>query len=149
MTAPFPDPARVPDDSELIEAVGAQAPRWRALTSWLGERYGLAGEPTYDGHDTGWCVRYRRGARTLLTLIPRDDAFQALVVVGPSAWAAAAAADLGSTVRAAWEAARPYPDGRWLWLDVEDDATVAGIEALVALKSPPPHHPRHLAGRPH
>jgi hypothetical protein len=48
-----------------------------------------------------------------------------------------------------WDGARPYPDGRWLWLDVEDDATVAGIEALVALKSPPPPHPRHRADGVH
>ena len=145
MTVPFPDPARTPVDAEFVEAVGPAAPRWRALTSWVTDHYGLAPEPIYFGHDSGWCLRYRRGGRTLLTLIPRDEAFRALVVVGPSAWASAAGADLGPTVRATWDGARPYPDGRWLWLDVADDETVAGIETLVAIKSPPPRHPRTRA----
>jgi len=145
MTVPFSDRDHAPRPEAFIEAVGPEAARWRALTGWLADRYGLAGEPYWDGAATGWCLRYRRGGRSLLTLIPRDDAFRALVVVGPSAWAAAAGADLGQVVRSAWDGARPYPDGRWLWLDVADDETVAGIEALVALKSPPPRHPRRSA----
>jgi len=47
-----------------------------------------------------------------------------------------------ASTRAAWDAARPYPDGRWLWLDVVDDRVVTDIERLVALKSPPPKRRR-------
>jgi len=51
-------------------------------------------------------------------------------------------ADIGARLRAAWEQARPYPDGRWLFVSVDDEATAAGIERAVAVKSSPPRHPR-------
>jgi hypothetical protein len=67
------------------------------------------------------------------------------VVIGPTAWEAAAAADLSPTTKAAWESAHPYPDGRWLWLDVTDEGVAADVVMLVELKSPPPRPPRKRA----
>ena len=64
--------------------------------------------------------------------------FRVQVVVGPSAWPAVASAPLSPTMRAAWEAAKPYPDGKWIWREVTDQETVEDIQQLVAIKSPPP-----------
>jgi hypothetical protein len=72
-----------------------------------------------------------------------DGEVRALVVIGPTAWAKVGDADLSPAVRAAWDAAHPYPDGRWLWLPLTDAAVVADVQRLVALKSPPPKRPRH------
>jgi len=139
------DPARVPRLDELVEVLGDAAPSWRRLDAWLGDTYGIASEPVFFGRDTGWSARYRRSGKTLVTVIPCQRGFRALVVVGPSAWAGAANARLSEATRALWDQARPYPDGRWLWIDVMDDAALTDIETLVALKSPPPRHarPRH------
>ncbi|MBI3750908.1 MAG: DUF3788 family protein [Chloroflexi bacterium] len=139
---PFPDAGHAPAHDAFVEAVGPARDRWLRLEAWLRDTYGLDGEPIFFGRDSGWCVRYRRSGKALLTLIPRDDGFRTLAVVGPSAWQAAASAVLSSRTQAAWDGARPYPDGRWLWLDVDDDTTVDDIEELVALKSPPPKHVR-------
>ena len=110
------------------------------------ERWDIA-ESTTDlqtaiEHPEGWCLRYRRGGKALFTLIPCEAGFTALVVVGPHAWPDVATLGLSASTRAAWDAARPYPDGRWLWLDVVDDRVVTDIERLVALKSPPPKRRR-------
>jgi len=142
---PLRDSTRVPCLDELLETIGDAVPRWRRLDSWLAETYGLASDPVFFGRDSGWCARYRRGGKTLLTLIPSDLGFRALVVVGPSAWQVAAALPLSSRTRAAWDRARPYADGRWLWLEAADDETIADIELLVTAKSPPPRHPRPRA----
>jgi hypothetical protein len=83
-------------------------------------------------------MRYRRSGKALFTLIPRRGGVQALVVVGPTVWAAAGDVELSPATRAAWDLAHPYPDGRWLWLDVASDAVAADIECLVTLKSAPP-----------
>ena len=143
-TPPFLDRATPPERQELLLSLGSGRDRWLRLETWIRETYGVEGEPLYAGGGTGWTLRFRRGGRALLTLMPRAGAFRALVVIGPSAWAAAAGATqaLSPTTRDAWEGARPYPDGRWLWLDVADDRVVADIECLVALKSPPPRDPR-------
>ncbi len=143
---PFPDKDRPPQPEELLDVLAEAAPRWRSLDDWIEKTYGLVGERTYLGRDSGWGLRYRRSGKTLVTLIPRDGGFQALAVVGPSAWEAAGAAALSEETRAAWDAARPYPDGRWLWLEVSDDGVVKDVETLIALKSPPPKRPRARSG---
>jgi hypothetical protein len=129
---------RPPGRDELLETLGTARERWVRLEGWVRDTYRIAGEPIFFGRESGWSVRYRRGGRTLFTLIPRLDCFRALVVVGPSAWAGAAVAKLSDTTRAAWEAAHPYPDGRRLWLDIVDERAASDVECLVALKSPAP-----------
>jgi hypothetical protein len=70
------------------------------------------------------------------------------VVIGPSVAeavsSAAAAGELGQTVAEAFAGARAYPDGRWLWLPIEDDTTSEGVRRLVAMKSLPPRRVRRV-----
>jgi hypothetical protein len=114
-------------------------PMWLALTRWLRDTYGLDGELTWTDEETGWVLRYRRNGRALTTLMPGESGgIGALVVVGPSILDAALAAPLSETTHEAIEFAKPYADGRWLWLKVTEPAIVEDIESLVRLKSPPP-----------
>jgi hypothetical protein len=138
----FSDKDRPPTQAELLDAVGAARHRWLRLDAWARDTFGVEGELLYFGRDSGWCVRYRRSGKALFTLIPRDGSFGALVVIGPSAWENAATVELSPATRAAWDAAHPYPDGRWLWLDVTTEQVAADVERLVALKSPPPKRRR-------
>ena len=84
----------------------------------------------------------------MLTLLPHDGGFRVLVVIGPSVAGAVSSAieagELGSTVADAFGGARAYPDGRWLWLPIEDDATAQDVRRLVAVKSPPPRRVRRV-----
>jgi hypothetical protein len=66
--------------------------------------------------------------------------FGALVVVGPSILGAALAAPLSEATHDALEFAKPYADGRWLWLKVTEPGIVDDIQTLVLLKSPPPRN---------
>jgi hypothetical protein len=145
-SAPFLDRTRAPSREQLASAVGAARERWERLDAWAADTYGVEGEAIYFGRDTGWSLRYRRGGRALFTLVPRPGAVAALVVVGPSAWERASAAQLSPRTRAAWDSAHPYPDGRWLWLDLDDDQVVADVEELIMLKSPPPRRVRRRLG---
>ena len=139
----FVDPGHAPSRVELEQALGPSIDAWDRVTVWVTATYGVTGEPIFTGRDGGWGVRFRRGGKALLTLTPHaDGSVRALVVVGPSAWAGVSGTRLSQAVRHAWDAARPYPDGRWLWLTLTDDAVVDDVQALIALKSPPPRRPR-------
>jgi hypothetical protein len=142
---PFLDRTAPPSKHEILAGLGSARDRWLRLESWARMTYGIEGELLYAGRDTGWSVRFRRAGRALFTLMPRTDGFGALVVVGPSAWAGAANVALSKQTREAWERAHPYPDGRWLWLTIDDDLAAADVEHLVTLKSPPPQRLRRLA----
>ena len=137
------DAEHVPDEAAFEAAAGTSLSHWRRLVAWVRSTYGLKGEPLFGGRDDGWLLRFRRSGRSLLTLIPRASGpFRAQVVVGPTAWSAVAAADLSPAMRASWEAAKAYPDGKWILRDIIDAATVDDIEQLVAIKSRPPRRPR-------
>ena len=138
----FPDKMAPPSRDDVFARVGVARDRWLRLEDWARRTYGIEGEAIFLGRDTGWSIRFRRGGRALFSMVPRTDSFAALVVIGPSVWTAADALSLSRATRVAWDAAHPYPDGRWLWLDVVDDLVASDVEALVALKSPPPRRPR-------
>ena len=138
MGAVFPDRSNPPGVSTFLEPIGGARLRWVRLDDWARATYGVEGEPYFFGRTTGWTLRFRRGGRALFTLIPRIDGFSAVVVVGPTVWEAATDVALGVEVRAALDAAHPYPEGRWAWIDVADDDIVDDVIQLVALKAPPP-----------
>jgi uncharacterized protein DUF3788 len=138
MVAVFPDKASPPGVGAFVEAIGLARARWIRLDGWARDTYGVEGEPYFFGRTTGWTVRYRRAGRALFTLIPRIDGFSAIVVVGPTAWEAVAELALGVEARAALDAAHPYPEGRWAWIDVADDEIMADVMTLVEVKAPPP-----------
>lgn len=144
---PLHDRDHVPDAAAFADASGAARPLWDRLVGWLAATYGVQGEPLWTGKDDGWVLRFRRAGRALLTLVSRPTGVRAMVVIGPSAWAAVEPGALSPAVRDAWDRARPYPDGRWLFLDVTDAVIAGDIERLVALKSPPPRRPRPSAAR--
>ena len=137
------DRGRVPDGAELTARLGEARPLWDDLVAWVDATYGVVGEPVWYGKESGWVVRFRRGGKSLLTMLPQvSGGFTAGVVIGPSLWETVPAAPLSPAVRAAWDASRPYPDGRWLGFEVVDRAVVEDVKRLVALKSPPPRRPR-------
>lgn len=131
------DRSAPPSRAALLSAIGPARRHWIRLEEFVRAQYGLEGETIQSGGDA-WSMRFRRSGKALFTLIPRGGGFTALVVVGPSAWDAAAQLDLTAQTKAAWEAAHPYHDGRWLWLDVVNENVAADVERLVRLKSPPP-----------
>ena len=127
-----------PDGHMADRMTDASRALWDRVLRWFMATYGLAGEPAWEGDETGWVLRFRRADRPLATLSPTaDGGFGALVVLGPSVWAHVREADLSGPAREAFEFATPYADGRWLWMRIHDVDAVEDLCTLVAIKSPP------------
>jgi hypothetical protein len=142
----FLERERPPERAGLVAGLGERIALWDRLAAWIEATYGIAPDPLFYGHDDGWVIRYRRSGKSLATLIPRRGAPSALVVVGPSVAERVGDLELQPRTRARFDAARAYPDGRWLTIDLETDADIDDIRALIALKSPPPRRPRPRVG---
>jgi hypothetical protein len=141
----FLDREHPPTGGELAAALGDRRPLWDRIVARMEATYGLEGERLFDGRDSGWVLRFRRSGKTLLVLLPEPGAARALVVLGPSIAEAAAALPLEPEVRAAFDRAHAYPDGRWLRIEVGSEAVADDLLRLVELKSPPPRRPRRAA----
>jgi len=117
--------------------LGRAEPLWRDLTAMMNERYGI--EPTLipARGKSGPELKYRKAGRTLLTLLPREGSFTALVVLGGAETKHAFGLGLGRGVRRILEEATQYHDGRWLFITVKSKRDVRDLVSLIALKRRP------------
>ncbi len=142
MPGAFLDRDAPPSRDDLARVLGDALPMWDRVAGAIEAAYGIAPEPLRFGRESGWAVRYRRAGRSLVVLLPEPGAVRAVVVLGPSIQPLVEGLSLDPSVRAAFESAHAYPDGRWLRLDVTSARIADDVVRLVMLKSPPPKRPR-------
>jgi hypothetical protein len=131
------DICRVGVTREFAAGLGRAETLWGDLTAAMNERYRI--EPTVvpARGENGAEVKYRKAGRTLLTLLPREGSFTALVVLGGAETKRALELDLGRGVRQVLEEATQYHDGRWLFVPVKSKRDVRDLVSLIALKRRP------------
>ncbi len=140
----FADATREPGEAELAAALGRRAALWRELETQA-EAMGARGGWTWDGPKYGWNWRMKRSGKPFLSLTPAVGGFRALVILGRDASVEAATLPLGPGMRATYDAARQYPDGRWLFHPIESDEDVRDMLLLLRLKLPPTIRARFAA----
>ena len=130
------DGAQQPTDLDVLATIGRRAGLWSMLCDYLAKEYDHDPELLFGGKKYGWCYRYRRGGRTLVTLYPEHDSFTVLVVLGKQEVDSArrVMSEQSARVRAAFSDARQLPDGRWLWIRPAFPKDIRSIAALLAFK---------------
>lgn len=131
----FTDKHHEPTEAEIQAALGSKLPLWQELIQFIREVY----RPKEDfrffyGKDYGWARRFRIKGRLLTTLYPRRDGYTAQVILNPAAVDMAQQMNLGQNTQAAIARAKPYPEGRWLFILVESENDVKDIQQLLALR---------------
>ncbi len=132
----FIEPGLSPSDDALGDALGPSVGFWRDLVG-RAETMGARGEWSWDGPKNGWSWRMKRAGKPFLSLAPRSRGFRALVILGREQAEQATSLPLGQRVRATYDSARQYPDGRWIFHFVECAEDVRDISLLLRLKLPP------------
>jgi hypothetical protein len=145
MTDALFDPKAPPAWSVVDALLAAGRDPWHRLMREV-EAMGGRGEWVWGGARYGWEMKARRAGKPFLTLSPHAGSFQALVILGRADCMAAESLPLGPRVRATYEAARQFPDGRWLFHEVESDRDAADLAALLRLKLPPTIRSRNEPG---
>ena len=125
-----------PDLDAFAVAVGRARPLWRDLIRWLTEDVGAQVAMQWGGPSYGWELRFIRAGKPLTTLTPLKDGFVALVILGRAQAEEAGSLRLSERGRRIFEGTPQQRDGRWMFLDVEDERDVSDIEALLCLKLP-------------
>jgi Protein of unknown function (DUF3788) len=131
----FLDRSSPPSDRDGVAVLGDAAPRWVRLTRILTE-LGAHGVVRWDGPRSGWCVPVKRAGRPLVTLTPRPDGFDALVVLGRAEADLARGVALGEATREILTDSPQLHDGRWLFLSIASDADADDLLRLLSVKLP-------------
>jgi len=130
------DAGTMPTHEAVRPVLGAAADWWDVLVARV-EAMGARGSFTWEGPKYGWSLKYARAGRPFVTLSPGGGGFRALVILGHAQVEEVPMLPLGPHVRAVFDTARQYPDGRWLFTPVESAADVADIATLLRTKLPP------------
>jgi hypothetical protein len=118
-----------PDEAALLAPLGPARARWDVLRAEVAARFGPVGETwAFSGAKLGWALRIARGKRPLVYLKPLEGTFRASLALGE---AVAVPPELAALVAGAPVAA----EGRAVRVEVRDDADVATVLALVALRA--------------
>jgi len=87
------------------------------------------------GKNYGWGYRFRVKGKLLTALYPTNGGFTVQIILSPEAVETARSISKSQNVRKAIDEANPYPEGRWLFIRVEDAVDLEAIYRLLELKT--------------
>ena len=134
------DKTKTPTPDEILTTIGQPSGElWISLSQWIQSTYDVLPELKYGGAKYGWAMNYRKGGRAVCSLTPERGAFTALVVLGAQAAEEVLACleSFGPAARSSFENAHAFPDGRWLWIRVQQACDVEDIQRLLLIKRKP------------
>lgn len=139
----FTDKKHCPAESEMNALVGARRHEWQVLAQWIHENYPVREDLHFMyGKNHGWGRRFRIGGDLLTCLYPTENGLTAQVILNQDALRRADQLNLKDSAREAIARAKPYPEGKWLFIPVAGQADVCDVEHLLELKRKPHrHHP--------
>jgi len=126
-----------PIGKDFLSLIGPRSGLWTELREYLAKSYDHKPELSVGKKVRDWTIRYRRSGKTLVTLIPEENGFCALVVLGKEEVEKARKAGLNAAVREVFDKAIQYHDGRWLWIRPKTKSDLASVKALLAVKRKP------------
>ncbi len=131
----FTDKEHRPTDAEIVEAVGSKWRLWEALIEHVRAGGRVQEELKFMyGPKYGWGLRFGIGGKLLTALYPASNGFTVQLILRPGAIEQAERSGCGRNVQEAITRARPYPEGRWLFIPVESQNDLRDVQYLLALK---------------
>jgi hypothetical protein len=137
----FTDKSHRPTEAEILEAIGPRLSTWEKLIHFLREKYRVKEEFKFlYGEKYGWGLRFGTKGKLLTSLYPVQGGFTVQIILRPKAVEKAQSMKVGRNVRKAIERAKPWPEGRWLFIPVESEKDFRDIQQLLALRVEPKQH---------
>ena len=129
-----------PPRPELIrQIIGREVfPIWVAVNRYLQTQYpDFQAEMAYYNTQRGWGLDYRKAAQRLCILFPERGGFTALLTLTQHAEEAAQGKInyFNARLRELLNQPSALPQGRWLWLRIEDHTDFVGLKLLLEIIS--------------
>lgn len=129
-----PVESKPPGTRELSVLLDDSLAAFRALTR---RSAGAVCQWRRYGRKSPWVLKVSQGKRTLFYVTPKPNEFEVTVVLGQRAAEAALAGRVRASLHAAIRSAKRYVEGRPVRVLVRNEADLAAVEELVAVKLKP------------
>jgi hypothetical protein len=134
----FADKNHRPTEAEILKAIGPRLSIWHELTHFIREKYSVQEEFKFlYGDKYGWGLRFSTKGKLLVSLYPVQGGFTVQIILRPEAVQKAQSLKVGKNVRKAIARAKPWPEGRWLFVPVESEKDLRDVQQLLALRVEP------------
>lgn len=133
----FVDKQHQPTMKEIFASNGSKKELWQNLTRFIADNYRIKSDFAFYGKNYGRALRSRKAGKALLSMYPGEEGFTVQIVLGETAAEKAAGLKLGKNARKVLENARPFPEGRWLFIRIGSKPDIADVQRLLMLKAPP------------
>lgn len=131
----FTDKNSIPNNSDLIIALGNLHGLWQTIAMFVYSKYPKATEEwTFSGEKYGWNFRIKDKKRAIIYLLPRDKYFKVAFVFGQKAFDIILKSDVSGAIKKELEMAKAYAEGRGIRIDVKNDDTLSDIKKLIEIK---------------
>lgn len=134
----FLDRDAQPDLEQVHKAIGREVlPVWQDVLAYLSTVFSeYQPEWVYYSAQHGWALRYRQDARQLVAFFPERGAFSALVILSPGEdeQALGKINYFNAKFREQINKISALPQGRWLWVRIEDHTDFVGLRLLLEIK---------------
>ncbi len=87
------------------------------------------------GQKYGWALRFRIKEKLLVALYPLKNRFTVQIILNKEAIKKSQKMKLGKNVRQTIEYAKPYPEGRWLFISIKSKKDIRDIQQLLVLRA--------------
>lgn len=132
----FSDKQLRPTNAEVLATIGDKLPLWQELIRYIREKYPVQEDFKFlYGKNYGWALRFRVKGQLLTSLYPVKDGFTAQINLSSEAVEKALSLKAGKNVQQAIARANHYPEGRWLFVNVESEKDLKDIQRLLALRT--------------
>lgn len=141
-TARLIDKTKRPTEKDVFAWIGSSArKRWITIVSFLEENFpGVfpADDWIYGGKKHGWGLRFKK-SKAFCTLVPERNRLRVAIVLGGKEREETEKimSKLSRPVRAQYEEAKTYHDGKWLAVDVTDESALRDVFTLLKIKRRP------------
>jgi hypothetical protein len=89
------------------------------------------------GKDYGWALRFQRGGKLLCALFPNKGYFVALLIMNQAQLKQIERMRVTKNIQSALEKANFYREGKWLFIQSENEKDMKGIRTLLEIKLAP------------
>jgi hypothetical protein len=124
-----------PGQALIQKTIGREVlPVWQEVQNYLATNFpAYSPEVIYYNTQHGWAIRFRKDAQQLCTLFPEKGAFSALVVLSQEEEDLAQEKIDYFNARFRELLSRPstLPQGRWLWVRIEDHTDFVSLRLLL------------------